>query len=148
MVAHTTTVKVRWGDTDPAGIVFYPRFYEWYDLGTETLFEVLGQPWPEMFPREAIVGVPIVESGSTFMVPIRYGDVVSIRSAVVWVKEKTFRIEHEITVGTTVCARGFEIRAWVGRPTRAGDSPRAKPIPENISRLLKEPGEPDALDRS
>jgi len=139
MPTHTTTVKVRWGDTDPAGIVFYPRFYEWYDLGTETLFEVLGQPWPEMFPREAIVGVPIVESGSTFLAPVRYGDVVTICSTVVWVKEKTFRMEHEIAVGTAVCARGFEIRAWVARPTRAGEPPRARPIPESISRLLKEP---------
>jgi YbgC/YbaW family acyl-CoA thioester hydrolase len=138
MVTHTTSVKVRWGDTDPAGIVFYPRFFEWYDLGTETLFEALGLPWPEMFPREAIAGVPIVESGSTFMAPVRYGDVVSIRSTVAWVKEKTFRMEHEIMVGSTLCARGFEIRAWVARPTTAEEPPRARPIPEAISRRLKE----------
>jgi len=134
---HTTTVKARWGDTDPAGIVFYPRFYEWYDLGTETLFESLGLPWPEMFPREAIVGVPIVESGSTFLAPIRYGDEVNIRSTVAWVKEKTFRMDHEITVGATLCARGFEIRAWVARPVTADDRRRAAPIPEHIGRLLK-----------
>jgi len=137
MPTHTTTVKARWGDTDPAGIVFYPRFYEWYDLGTETLFESLGLPWPEMFPREAIVGVPIVESGSTFLAPIRYGDEVNIRSTVAWVKEKTFRMDHEITVGGTLCARGFEIRAWVARPVTADDRRRAAPIPEHISRLLK-----------
>ena len=49
---------------DAAGIVFYPRFFEWYDLGCETLFAALGLPWPELFPRHGIVGVPIVESGS------------------------------------------------------------------------------------
>jgi len=137
MPSHTTTVKARWGDTDPAGIVFYPRFYEWYDLGTEALFESLGLPWPEMFPRESIVGVPIVESGSTFLAPIRYGDQVKIRSTVAWVKEKTFRMEHEIMVGTTLCARGFEVRAWVSRPATADERRRATPIPEHISRLLK-----------
>ena len=136
MPSHTTTVRARWGDTDPAGIVFYPRFYEWYDLGTETLFESLGLPWPEMFPREAIVGVPIVESGSTFLAPIRYGDQVNIHSTVAWVKEKTFRMDHEIMVGTTLCARGFEIRAWVARPATASERRRATPIPEHISRLL------------
>ena len=137
MPTHTTTVRARWGDTDPAGIVFYPRFYEWYDLGTETLFESLGLPWPEMFPREAIVGVPIVESGSTFLAPIRYGDQVNIHSTVAWVKEKTFRMDHEIMVGTTLCARGFEIRAWVARPASANERRRATPIPEHINRLLK-----------
>src|SRR5947209_7837234 len=108
MPTHTTTVKARWGDTDPAGIVFYPRFYEWYDLGTETLFESLGLPWPEMFPREAIVGVPIVESGSTFLAPIRYVDEVNIRSKVAWGKESNFRIDDEINAGA---ARGLATRS-------------------------------------
>ena len=46
MVNNAISVKVRWSEADPAGIVFYPRFYEWFDLGTEALFESLGLPWP------------------------------------------------------------------------------------------------------
>ena len=52
MVSNALTVKVRWSESDPAGIVFYPRFFEWFDLGTEALFESLGLPWTEMFPAE------------------------------------------------------------------------------------------------
>ena len=33
----------------------------------ESLFASLGLPWPEAFPKYEIVGVPIVESGSTFV---------------------------------------------------------------------------------
>jgi len=44
MVEHTTQVQIRWSDVDPAGIVFYPRFFEWYDLGCEALFASLGMP--------------------------------------------------------------------------------------------------------
>jgi 4-hydroxybenzoyl-CoA thioesterase len=130
---------VRWSESDPAGIVFYPRFFEWYDLGTEAMFESLGLPWPELFPTYDIVGVPIVESGSTFLAPVRYGDVVSIRSSVGWVKEKTFRMEHEVSVGTTLCARGFEIRAWVARPDTPGGRLRTNPIPAEVARRLQEP---------
>lgn len=138
MVAHATTIQVRWSDVDAAGIVFYPRFFEWYDLGCETLFASLGLPWPEAFPRYGIVGVPIVESGSRFTAPARYGDVLTIRSTVAWVKEKTFRMEHTISVGETVCASGFEIRAWVARPPdTAGGRLGARPIPEDVSRRLK-----------
>jgi 4-hydroxybenzoyl-CoA thioesterase len=139
MATHTVTVQVRWSDADPAGIVFYPRFFEWYDLGTEALFEALGLPWPEMFPRCSIVGVPIVESGSTFVAPVRYGDVVTIRSTVAWVKDRTFRMEHEVSVGETPCARGFEVRAWVARPDAPGDRLRTKPIPPEIVARLQEP---------
>jgi 4-hydroxybenzoyl-CoA thioesterase len=136
MAGHTTTVQVRWSDADPAGIVFYPRFFEWYDLGTEALFAALGLPWPELFPAQQIVGVPIVESGSSFVAPVRYGNVVTIRSTVAWVKAKTFRMEHEVSVAGTVCARGFEVRAWVAQPAAPGGALRAKPIPLEIAARL------------
>ena len=63
-VEHRTTIQVHWGDVDLAGIAFYPRFFEWYDLGCEALFASLGLAWPEAFPKYSIVGVPIVESGT------------------------------------------------------------------------------------
>ncbi len=121
MTEQPTTVQVRWSDVDPAGIVFYPRFFEWYDLGCEALFASLGLAWPEAFPRYGIVGVPIVESGSRFVHPARYGDVLTIRSRVAWVRAKTFRVEHEISVRGTLCASGFEVRARVALPKAPGE---------------------------
>ena len=116
MISHVSEVPARWGDVDAAGIVFYPRFYEWYDLACEALFASLGLPWPELFPRYGIVGVPIVESGASFTSPVRYGETMRIRATVAWVKEKTFRMEYEISVHGHPCATGFEVRAWVQRP--------------------------------
>src|SRR5262249_18801500 len=29
---HAPEHRVRWSEVDPAGIVFYPRFFEWFDL--------------------------------------------------------------------------------------------------------------------
>ena len=136
MIEHTTTVQVRWGDVDAAGIAFYPRFFEWYDWGSEALFASLGLAWPEAFPKYAIVGVPIVESGSRFVSPARYGDVLTIRSRVAWVRAKTFRMEHEISVGSRLCATGFEIRAWIARPEAPGAPLHATPIPDDVVRRL------------
>lgn len=137
MATHETTVRVRWSDADPAGIAFYPRFFEWYDLGTEELFAALGMAWTALFPAHAIVGVPIVESGSTFHAPVRYGDVVTIRSTVAWVQDRTFRMEHEVSVAGVTCARGFEVRAWVARPERPGGALHARPIPEPVASRLR-----------
>ena len=60
MVANTISLKVRWSEADPAGIVFYPCFYGWFDLGTEALFASNGLAWPAMCRAERRVGVPIV----------------------------------------------------------------------------------------
>jgi acyl-CoA thioesterase FadM len=84
--------------------------------------------------------VPIVESGSRFVSPVRYGDTVTIASAVVSVKEKIFRVEHEISVGDRLCARGFEVRAWVGRPDAPDDPLHARAIPDEVAIRLRTAG--------
>lgn len=137
MVSHALEVKVRWSEADPAGIVFYPRFFEWFDLGTEALFESLGLPWPALFPAHHIVGVPIVESGARFASPVRYGDEVRIQTTVSEVREKTFRVEHGVSVAGRPCATGFEVRAWVARPESPGGALAAKPIPAGIVARLR-----------
>ena len=136
MAANTIAIQVRWSDADPAGIAFYSRFFEWYDLGCAALFDSIGLPWPVIFPQYDIVGLPIVESGSRFSSPVRYGDSVSVRSVVAWVKEKTFRVEHEVSVGDRRCAQGFEVRAWVPRSVTAATPLQAKPIPPEVVEKL------------
>ena len=137
MITHAIDVQVRWGDVDAAGIVFYPRFYEWYDLACEALFDSLALSWPQTFPRYDIVGVPIVESGARFASPVRYGDTMRVAATVAWVKDKTFRMEYEISVDGRPCAWGFEVRAWVGRPSSPGERLQARVIPDEVARLLR-----------
>jgi hypothetical protein len=61
---------------------------------------------------------------------------------VAWVKDKTFRMEYEISVAGRLCAAGFEVRAWVKRPTAPGERLQAVPIPDEVARRLR--GEEDA----
>ena len=131
---------MRWSESDPAGIAFYPKFFEWYDVSCAALFDSLGLPWPVLFPQYEIVGVPIVESGARFASPVRYGDLVRIETTVSEVLEKTFRVEHEVSVGPRHCVTGFEVRAWVARPEHPGGALAARPIPPRVAAHLK--GEP------
>jgi hypothetical protein len=45
-------------------------------------------------------------------------------------------MEHTISAGDTLCASGFEVRAWVARPEQPGGRLAAKPIPDEVSRKL------------
>lgn len=131
---------MRWSEADPAGIVFYPRFFEWFDLATEALFESVGLPWAEVFSRYRVVGVPLMESSARFRSPVRYGDLVRIRSTVTEVRRKTFRVEHEVSVGERQCATGSEVRAWVARPGEPAGRLAATPFPAEIADRLKGQG--------
>jgi hypothetical protein len=62
-----------------------------------------------------------------------------VTSSVAWVKEKMFRVEYEVRVGGRHCASGFDVRAWVGRPSAPDEPLRARPIPaEVVAKLTKE----------
>jgi YbgC/YbaW family acyl-CoA thioester hydrolase len=133
-------IRVRWSEADPAGIAFYPRFFEWFDMATEALFESLEMPWPVLFPRYRVVGVPIVDVGARFASPVRYGDTVTVRASVSEVREKTFRVEHAVSVGERHCATGFEVRAWVGQPAAPGGRLRASALPVEVAARLRGQG--------
>ena len=142
MPSHAVDIQVRWSESDPAGIAFYPKFFEWYDISCAALFDSLGLPWPTLFPQHAIVGVPIVECGSRFTAPVRWGDTMRVTAKIAWVKEKMFRVEYDVTVGEQRCATGFEVRAWVGRPGSADAPLRALPIPAEVATKLTPQEEP------
>ena len=80
--AWHTTRTVRFGDCDPAGIVFYPRFFEIAHEAEEDWFrDGLGLPFREMIGvrRE---GFPVVALAARFHAPSRLGDLLDIAIAV------------------------------------------------------------------
>ena len=63
MLTNVRTVRIEWGDCDPAGIVFYPRFFAMFDASTTALFErALGMTKYKFIEHYGIVGYPMVES--------------------------------------------------------------------------------------
>lgn len=80
--AFTTVLPVRFGDVDPAGIVYYPRFLHYCHVAMEEYFtQVLGRPYPTVIAEESF-GLPTVQLESRFHYPLRYGDEVEIRVAI------------------------------------------------------------------
>jgi 4-hydroxybenzoyl-CoA thioesterase len=131
-------VRVRFGETDAAGIVFYPTFFSWFDSGTHGLLREGNAPGRDArgapkFP------LPIVECGATFLAPLQFDEEIEIVSTVASMGDSSLRVEHEVrTLAGKTCARGFEARVFVdftsGRPAKA-------PIPAELRARL---GGPDA----
>jgi hypothetical protein len=76
---NTRPITIAWGDCDPAGIVFYPRYFEYFDACTGALFlRALGMPKPRWTALHGIVGIPMVDTRSRFSVPSVFGDEVVV----------------------------------------------------------------------
>ena len=129
-VVNRHTIRVAWGDCDPAGIVFYPNFYRWMDISFWLLFESQKLSLEVLKRRFRAFGGPLVDSGATFQSPASAGDILTVTSQIERWSEKSFYVDHEFTQGDTKIASGFEKRVW---GTRQDDgSIRANNIPDEV----------------
>jgi len=74
MPAFTTTIQVRFGHVDPAGIAYYPRIYDYVHEVYEELWEHhVGVRYYKLLLEDRI-GFPLVHSEVDFSAPLRFGD--------------------------------------------------------------------------
>lgn len=129
---HRTRTRVRFGETDAAGIVFYPTFFAWFDTGVSGLLRAAAGPLlgAEGRPRWP---VPIVEAGARFIAPLSYDDPIEIRSTIVELGKSSFRVEHVVLRDDAEVARGFEVRVLIGYD---GARMSARPLPQELRDAL------------
>lgn len=138
MFSIRRTVRIEWGDCDPAGIVFYPRYFAMFNHSTELLIEgALGVKKITLNKQHGLGGFPSVAAEARFHLPTRYGDDVEIESAFTRIGRSSFAIQHRLTLDGALAVEGNETRCWVVRdPTRPGGL-RAQPMPDDVVAKFK-----------
>ncbi len=135
MFTNITRVEIQFGDCDPAGIVYYPNYFRFCDNATAALlsaaFGMNKRAWLE---HHGIAGIPMVDTGSRFMKPSRFGDLIEIRSEITELGRSSFSILHTITNGGELAVETREKRVWVKR--EADGSLRSAPLPDDVRRTL------------
>jgi 4-hydroxybenzoyl-CoA thioesterase len=116
-------VQVGWGDCDPAGIVFYPRFYAWMDTVSHVLAREMGIARESMIPPgPEMLGFPVVGTQAHYLSPARMDDVLEVRTWVSRVGRSSLSLRHEIVRiddgGEELLVRGREDRVFIGRDER------------------------------
>jgi 4-hydroxybenzoyl-CoA thioesterase len=138
MLINRHQVTIEWGHCDPAGIVYFPNYFTYFDSSTNALFlRALGFNKYAMLKKYDIVGIPLVDVGARFIVPSVFGDVVTIESAVAEIKRSSFRMQHRLLRGDTLAVEGYETRVWVGRDPTNPARLKGRPIPDDVIAKLK-----------
>jgi 4-hydroxybenzoyl-CoA thioesterase len=82
-MAFRSLLKVRFGDIDHAGIVYYPRFLHYFHVSLEEFFgSRVGVDYATVI-NEHRVGLPTVHLETDFHRPLRYGEQIEIEVGVV-----------------------------------------------------------------
>jgi len=140
MLTNRRDVRIVWGDCDPAGIVYYPRYFEMFDTSTTALFErALGMTKYQFLKAHDSLGYPMVDTRARFLLPTRYGDDVVIETTITEIRRSSFDIRHRLMKDGALAVEGFETRVWVGRDPDDPDKIRGRPLPDDMVAKLKGP---------
>ena len=137
MFSNTRTTRIEWGDCDPAGIIFYVRYFEIFDVSTAMLLErALGMKKIEYLKAYQFLGHPLAETRAKFRLPTRFGDEVSVETTIVNVGKSSFKLEHRLTNAGALAVEGTETRVWAVRDPADPTRIKSQPIPaEVVARL-------------
>lgn len=130
MLTLKRNVQIEWGDCDPAGIVFFPRYFAIFDTCTILLIEhALGMKKIQWQKHYDVIGCPLVDIRARFLGPNRYGDDTVVETTVAEIKRSSFNIDHKMYRNGELTVEGFETRVWTGRDPANPERIRSKPLP-------------------
>ena len=129
--------KVMFQHCDPAGIIFYPRYFEMINATVEEWFEHLGYPFSEMHGA-AGTGIPMRHIEVSFEAPSRLGEMLAF--------DLSPRAPGRTSLGFSMVAHGGDVRRLVCTGTVVHmdkASGRPKPWPEMIRAAMAREAEED-----
>ena len=107
-----TSILVRFGDLDAAGIAYYPNLVNFLHEAFEDFFVGhVGKPYPEVF--RAGLAFPTVKVEMEFLHPVHYGDRVEVAVIVERVGRSSVQIRYEGAVGARPVFRARNVAVVV-----------------------------------
>jgi 4-hydroxybenzoyl-CoA thioesterase len=130
------TVRVEFGDCDPARIVWFPNFFRWIDAASRHFFIECGvPPWSETEKTMGVIGTPLVDTHAKFVTAASYGDVLEIHTSIGEWRTKSFVQRYRVVRGGDTIMECEEVRIFAAR--REGGGIRAVAVPDEIRRLCE-----------
>ena len=128
---HCHPIDVRFGDCDPAGVVYFPRFFDWFHQAMESWFDqALGLPYAEVLQRH---GFPAVHTEADFIKPSTMGEQIRILLRIGKIGASSFRLDYEVLgPDDEIRARGHTVVAMIGVLSDQADHFRPVRIPTDL----------------
>lgn len=80
MFQHETSIRVRYGETDQMGFVYYGDYAEFFEVGRVEALRSLGFPYRRL--EEEGVMLPVHDMQVTYHQPARYDDLITVRTMI------------------------------------------------------------------
>lgn len=133
MRSFDTQLQVRFGDVDPAGIVYFPKIYDYVHEAFEDLWEIHVRARYYQLLLEERIGFPLVHSEVDFRAPLRFGDRPIVRITCTRLGRSSIGLRYRFVVGDEV---HVDARMTVVCVNLAGMRPL--PVPDRFRERFEE----------
>jgi 4-hydroxybenzoyl-CoA thioesterase len=111
MARFEATRVLRFGDCDPAGIAYYPRYFDLLNGVVEDWWISMGVPWKVLF-GERRIGLPTVHFEVDFRAPAFLEDELRFTLSIKRIGSKSVELDHVVQRGATTlwqCAQALVV---------------------------------------
>jgi len=126
----TTRVRVRYAETDAAGVVYYGNYLMYFEVVRVELLRALGHPITEIEAQGILL--PVVEARLKYLRPARLDDLLEVSLWVDSVGPASFAFGYEVTRDGLLLVDG-----WTRLAVCERESGRVMPMPGLLRDLVE-----------
>ncbi|HEX5084085.1 MAG TPA: thioesterase family protein [Blastocatellia bacterium] len=129
-----TRLRVRYAETDQAGVVYHSNYLIWFEVGRVELCRDYGFNYRDM-ETEADALLPVIEASVSYRAPARYDDEIVVRTRIIELRSRLIGFAYEILRASdgTLLAEGRTRHVVMNREGRA------KSLPDKYAEMMKKP---------
>src|SRR5215510_1821729 len=90
-----TRLRVRYAETDQAGVVYHSNYLIWFEIGRVELCRDYGFNYRDM-EIEADAFLPVIEAQVSYRAPARYDDEIVVRTRVIEFRSRLIGFAYEV----------------------------------------------------
>ena len=126
----TSTVRVRYAETDKMGVVYYANYLVWFEVGRTDWLRETGWSYREM--EVDGLALPVIQAHCEYRQSAKYDDEIDVRTRASKASAVRIQFDYEVArrIDSVVIATGYTVHATIdrqGRPVR---------LPERVKDLF------------
>jgi acyl-CoA thioester hydrolase len=107
-----TDIRVIYGDTDQAGIVYYANYLRFFEAGRNEFIRARGLRYRDFEARFGL-RLPVAEAQVSYRAPALYDDLLTVETSLAEVKRASARFGYRIMRDGELLATGHTVHACV-----------------------------------
>lgn len=111
MLKSSTTVRVRFAETDAMSVVYHGNYFTWFECARITMMDEIGLPYSVLHAKD--YHLPVIEAWIKYLYPAKFDDLVTIHATVKEMPAVKIRIDYDVECNGKLLCQAYTVHAFV-----------------------------------